>query len=190
MDLRRQLVGIEERHGAAHDLLGAAERIAVECGEQRCHVERGRRGDRQRELAAPRHQIGEHVGRESEHLAGVERLHGATRQDLRRCLDRQRIVPLDREAFGPGDLHRHRAGANAARGQRQAQTAALLGLELQRPVARGDAERTVGRDHHMIVARLALHIVEIEPDRARVPEQHEARQRGGDHHGIAHHDVG
>jgi len=41
MRLDRKLVDIEQRHGAARDLLGASERIAVECLEQRRRIERG-----------------------------------------------------------------------------------------------------------------------------------------------------
>ncbi len=44
----RELVDVEQRHRAAGDLFGAAERIAVERLEQRRRIERGRDADRHR----------------------------------------------------------------------------------------------------------------------------------------------
>ena len=68
--------------------------------------------------------------------------------------------------------------------------AALLGLERQCLVRILDGERTVGGHRDLIIAGLAFDIVEVEPERALVAHQQEARERGGEHHGIAHHDVG
>jgi hypothetical protein len=55
MQIDRKLVGIEQRHRPAHDLLGAAERIAVERCKQARNVERGRWRHRQREAPAGLH---------------------------------------------------------------------------------------------------------------------------------------
>ena len=104
MRLRRQLVDIEQRQRAAGDLLGTAERIAVERLEQRRRVERGRGTDRERNRAGARHQIGEQIVRQRQALAPGERLHRAARQHLRRRLDVQRIGALEREVAGTGDL--------------------------------------------------------------------------------------
>ena len=89
MRLARKLVDIEQRQRAAGDLLGAAERIAVERLQQRRGVERGRRPDRERDRAGARHEIGEQIVRQRQALALGDRLHRAARQHLRRRLDRQ-----------------------------------------------------------------------------------------------------
>ena len=67
--LARELVDIEQRQRAARDLLGAAERIAVERLQQRRDVERGRGTDRELHAAGARHQIGEQVARDRDALA-------------------------------------------------------------------------------------------------------------------------
>ena len=41
MQIDRQLIGVEQRQRPADDLLGAAERIAIERLQQACNVERG-----------------------------------------------------------------------------------------------------------------------------------------------------
>ena len=99
----RELVDIEQRQRAAGDLLGAAERIAVERLQQRRGIERGRETDRERDAAGARHEIGEQVVREREALALGDRPHRAARQHLRRRLDVERIAALEREAARPGD---------------------------------------------------------------------------------------
>ena len=54
--------------------------------------------DRQRNAAGARHQIGEHVGRQRQALALGQRPDRAARQDLRRRLDVERIMPRQRQA--------------------------------------------------------------------------------------------
>ena len=54
MGLRREFVHVEQRQRAAGDLLGAAERIAVERFEKRRRIERGRWPDRGAAAAARR----------------------------------------------------------------------------------------------------------------------------------------
>ena len=92
LGLRGELVDVEQRHRPAGDLLGAAERIAVERVQQRGGIERGRDADRQADAAGARHEIGEHVVRQRQPLALGERPHGAPRQDLGRRPHVERIA--------------------------------------------------------------------------------------------------
>ena len=91
MRLTGQLVDIEHGHGAAGDLLGAAERITVERIEQRRRIERGGDRDRQRDAPGAGHEIGEHVLRQRQRLALGQRAHGAAREDLRRWAHVERV---------------------------------------------------------------------------------------------------
>ena len=59
MQIRRQLIDVEQRHGAADGLLGAAERIAVERREQARNIERRRGRHRQRQAAGTGNEVGE-----------------------------------------------------------------------------------------------------------------------------------
>src|SRR5262249_51626495 len=170
-------------------LLGAAERVAVERREQRCHVKRSGGCYRQRDLAGPRNQVGEHVARQAEALAWLKRLYRAARENLRRRLDRQLVFAREREAFGSGDGETHGARSEANRRDRYSDRTALLGLEVQSLLAVLDAQRIVGRDRDFVTAGRPLDIVEVEPERRLVTEQHEARQRGGDYDRIPHHHV-
>ena len=69
---------------------------------------------------------------------------------------------------------------------RETEPRALLGIERDDLVGLGEAERAVAGDRHLIIAAFAFDIVEVEPDRALVSREQEARQRCGDHHRIAH----
>ena len=57
--ISRHVVEIEQRQGAARDLLGAAIGVAVEREQQAGHVEPGDRPDREGQRAGVRHQLGE-----------------------------------------------------------------------------------------------------------------------------------
>jgi len=57
----RELVDIEQRHGAARDLLRTAIGVAVKRLQDRRRIERGGQACRQRHSAGAWHQIGEHV---------------------------------------------------------------------------------------------------------------------------------
>ena len=187
----RKLVDIEQRQRAAGDLLGAAERIAVERLEQRRGVERGRGPDRERHRAGARHQIGEQVVRQREALAPGERLHRAARQHLRRRLDVERVAALQREAAGPGDLH-----LRCRPRPRSSSTPARSGWCAAWPRSRSFCagwlprlRRAVGAHRDAVVAGRTFDVVELEMHGAAVASQQEARQRRGQHHRIAHGDV-
>ena len=61
MGLARELIDVEQRHGAAGDLFRTTERIAIERRQERCGVERRREADRERNAAGSRHQVREQV---------------------------------------------------------------------------------------------------------------------------------
>ena len=185
----RHLVDVEERQRAAHDLLRAAERIAVERGEQARHVERRGRRHRQRDASRAGHEIGEHVVAERDALPGPERLHRAPRENLRGGVHRERIAPRHGEVLGTRDRDIDQALADAAGRERENRGTALLGIERDRLLGLGHAERTGSRDGDLVSARRAFDIVEIEAERGRIAAEKEARQRGRDHDGIAHDDV-
>ena len=84
MRLRGEFADIEQRQRAARDLLRAAERIAIERGEQARRIERRRGADRNRDAAGAGNEIGKHVARQRHAFALGERLDRAPRQDLRR----------------------------------------------------------------------------------------------------------
>src|SRR5262249_18383349 len=165
LGVERELVDVEQRQCPAHDLLGAAERVAVERREQRCHVKRSGGCYRQRDLAGPWNQVGEHVARQAEALAGLKRLYRAARENLRRRLDRQLVLAREREAFGSGDGETHGTRSEANGRDRYSDRTALLGLEVQSLLAVLDAQRIVGRDRDFVTAGRPLDIVEVEPER-------------------------
>ena len=186
-----EIVDIEQRQRAAGDLLGAAERIAVERREQRRRVERGRQPDRDRHAAGSRHEVGEQVVRQRDALAARHGLHRAAGEDLRRRLHRQRIVAFERKAARPAHAHGDIADADGGRRQRQRHGAALLGVEPQR-LRRGIAGHVDAVALHLdaVVAGLPFDIVDVEMHGAAIAVEQEARQRRGDHHLIADGDVG
>ena len=188
MRRRRELVDIEQRQRAAGDLLGAAERIAVERRQQRRRVERGRQADRQRDAAGARHEVGEQVARQREALAFRQRLDGAARQDLGRGSHRERIAALERKSARTADAHDDGGSADGRRRQRHGDGAALLGGEPEH-LRRGIAGRTLALHRQPIVAGRAFDIVELEMHGAAIAVEQEARQRRGQHHRIADDDV-
>ena len=166
-------------------------RIAVERLQNGRGIERGRQAHGQRDAAGALHEIGEHVRRQRQALALCQCPDRAPRQNLRRRLDVERIVPRQRQPVRPLDIDIELRGAGAGRIQRQRHRAALLGGELC--VGHGiaaDLDRAGGFDADGVVAGCALDIVEIHAHGAVVAVEQEARQGRGQHHGIAHRDVG
>ena len=146
--------------------------------------------DRQRDAAGAGHEVGEHVRGQRQALALRQRPDRAPRQDLRRRLDVERIVPRQRQPVRPLDVDVEIGGSGAAGIERQRHRGALLGGEFYR--GRGIARHLhrAGRlDVDGVVAGRALDIVEIKTHRALVAVEQEARQGRGQHHGIAHGDV-
>ena len=87
------------------------------------------------------------------------------------------------------DVELRRAGA--ARVDRKRQRAALLGGELERGSGiAGNLHRPGRLDADGVVAGAALDIVEIDAHGAVIAIEQEARQGRGQHHGIAHRDIG
>ena len=166
-------------------------RITVERLEDGRGVERGGQADRQRDAAGALHQIGEHIRRQRQALAFCQGPDRATRQDLRRRLDVERVMPRQRQAVRPGDVDIERRGPGAAGIERQRHRGALLGRELDRGgrIAR-HFHRTRRLDADGVVAGGAFDIVEVEAHGALVAVEQEARQRRGQHHGIADRDIG
>src|SRR5262245_36982381 len=130
LSVERELIDVEQRQCPAHDLLGAAERVAIESCEQRRDVERGRGCYRQRDPAGSWHKVREHVARQAEALAWSKRLHRAARKHLRRRLDGQLVLAREREAFGSGDGETHGARSEANGRDRYSDCTALLRLEV------------------------------------------------------------
>ena len=147
--------------------------------------------DRQRDAAGARHQIREHVRGQRQALALRQRPDRAARQDLRRRLDVERIMPRQRQPVRSLDIDIELRGAGAAGIERQRHRAALLGRELYRGGGiAGDLHRSRRLDVDGVVAGRALDIVEIEAHGAVIAIEQEARQRRRQHHGIAHRDIG
>ena len=132
MRARRQIVDIEQRHRAAGDLLRAAMRIAVQRLQDGRGVERRGQADRHRDGAGALHEIGEHVGGQRQAFALCQRPDRAARQDLRRRLDVERIMPRQRQPVRSLDVDVELRGAGAAGIERQRHRGALLGRQFYR----------------------------------------------------------
>ena len=191
MRARREVVDIEQRHRAAGDLLGAAVRIAVQRLQDGRGIERGREADRDRCAAGSGHEIREHVRGQRQALALRQRADRAARQDLRRRLDVERIVPRQGQAIRALDVDVDIGGAGAAGIERQRQRGALLRGEPHRGRrVTGHLYRPRGLDGDGEVTGCAFDIVDVEAHGALVAVEQEARQSRGQHHGIAHGDIG
>ena len=191
LGLRGELVDIEHRHRAAGDLLGTAERIAVELVEQRGDVERSRDRDRQADAAGARHEVGEHVLRQRQRLAGRKRPHGPARQDLvcRPHVERDRCVSSAKPS-GPLTLTFSVLDPAPAADTGTATWSRCLAASLS-VNGLSPSSLTVPSllDRDVVVASRAFDVVEFELDIAAVAGAQETRQRRGQHHGIAHNDV-
>ena len=186
----REVVDIEQRHRAARDLLRATVRITIQRLQDGGRVERRRQACRQRHAAGARDQIGEHIRGQRQALALGQRPDRAARQDLRRRLDVERIVPRQRQPVRSLDVDVDIGGSGAAGFERQRHRGALLGGEFHR--GRGIARHLDGAcdlDIDGVVAGRAFDVVEVETHGALVAVEQEARQGRGQHHRIAHGDV-
>ena len=102
---------------------------------------------------------------------------------------RQREAAVERKARRPGDGDAHGAVPGRVRRDRDGERAALLGAQRQL-LRRRAGERAGRRDRERVIAALAFDIVEIEMEAGTVAGQQEPRQRGAEHHRIAHGHVG
>ena len=190
MRFARDLVDIEHGDRRAGDLLGAAERIAVELAEQGRGIERGRDRDRQRGAARAGHEIGEHGAVERQALVRRERPDTAPCQRLGRRPHVERIDAFELVVVGPADIDRHRALPGIMGADRHPHLAALLFGKRQRPrLVAVDRNGAFRRHRDLVVAGGALDVVEHELHGALVAGAQEARQRRRQHHRIAHDDV-
>ena len=101
----------------------------------------------------------------------------------------ERVVPRHREVAWAGDGDVDRAFADAEREIGRVTAPRFLASSVDRPSAPSTLSGPAVDTAILIVAGLALDIVEVEPERGLVAGEQEARQRGGDHDGIAHDDV-
>ena len=156
----------------------------------RRRVERGRHRNREAGASCSRYEIGEQVFRDRERFAFGQRAHAAARQNLRRRPHIERIAAFEGEIVRPADLDRDSAWPRAGRAHRNRNAIALLGCQFEylRLVAL-EPGGTVGDKRHHVIAGRTFDVVEFELDRAFVAGAQEARERRGQHDGIADNDV-
>ena len=109
-----KLADIEQRQGAAGDLLRTAVRIAIQRLQQARRVECGRGADRDRNVSSTGNEIGKHVTRQRNALTLGKRLDCAPCQNLRRRSHRHGVITLDRKTTWTAHAHFH--GTASSRG--------------------------------------------------------------------------
>ena len=184
---RRQLIGVEQRHGAADRLFGAAIGVTVERLQDRRGVERAERRSRDRDRSGARDEVGDQIVGDRLAGAGRQRMDraaidvGSARRDAER-------KSLGRGQARAGDLEVEGRGSDAGGGDRHRHRGALMRVELHRAgqgVGVG-RQRPVNIEVEPVIARFALDIVDVDVHLRAVAEVEEARQRRGDDDGIAH----
>ena len=191
----REIVEVDERHGAARGLLGAAVGIAIERQQQADEVETNRRADAQADTGLLGQHVGQEVGRDR-HLAavGVERRHRHAPDVAGWRLHGIGERSCERNAVGTGDADLVVHETDLLRLEHHALEFPLAGL--QRDLACGDDRclaldvGTWDRDERYLVgAGLAVDVVQVDDEANLVAERHEARTGNEERHRLAHDDV-
>ncbi len=186
----RQIVDVKQRHGTAGDLLRASMGIAIERLQDGRGVQRRRHADGQRDAAGTLHQIREHIGCQGQALALGQGPDRAARQDLRRRLDVERVVPRQRQPVRSLDIDIEVRRSGAAGIERQRHRGSLLGCEFYSGGGiAGDLHGTRRLDIDGVIAGRTFDVVQVKTHGAVVAIEQEARQRRRQHHGIAHRDI-
>ena len=166
-------------------------RITVQRLQDGRGIQRRGQADRQRDPAGALHQIRKHVGCQGQALTLGQRPDRAARENLRRRLDVERIMPRQRQPVRSLDIDIELRGTGPAGIERQRHRGSLLGGQLyRRRGVTGELDRPRCSDIDGVVAGRAFDIVEIEVHGAVIAIEQEARQRRGQHDGIADRDVG
>ncbi len=191
MRTRRQIIDVKQRHRPAGDLLRTSMRVTIQRLQDGRGIERCGQTDRQRDAAGALHQIRKHVGCQGQALTLGQRADRAAREDLRCRLDVERIMPRQRQSVRPLDIDIELRGSGTAGIKRQRHRGSLLGCEFYSRV--GIARHLYGAgcpDIDGVIAGGAFDVVEVKTHGALIAIEQEARQRRGQHHGIADRDIG
>ena len=186
-----ELVEIDQRHGARGDLFGAAERIAVERGDEARDVEARQRSDGEGDAGGAGPQAVEHGCVQRQGLAGREVEAGLARQFRVVVAHRQGQRLCQHGAVRRGEIEAQAGVADRARRDRHQRAAATLVGEGQRLLGVLGAQHDAGK------------VGELQPDRSGgtrdmgeidlqprpVARGEKARQVGLGDDGIAHQHV-
>ena len=188
---RREAIHIKQRHGDADRLLGTAVWIALQRREQSRRVERakGRGGDRDRAGAGD--EIGEQIARNGLASAARERRYGAA-VGVRRARGYAEPEVLGEIRLRPRQSEVKLGDADASRRNRHRQRFALMQVEAHGLChrVRVGGERPVDVEVELVLARVALDIVDVDVHFRAVADVEEARQGRGDDDRVAHGHVG